>query len=344
MHAAGPAPDRVDNPPNPFVAARCEWTGAPPRVTGTVHEEPARSILTHNDSPDIPYAWSLNPYRGCRHACAYCFARCTHEYLGLGAGSDFDAQLIVKTNAPQLLETALRRPKWRREPIAFGSVTDCYQPLEDRYELTRQCLAVCVAHANPVGIVTKSDLVTRDLDLLAELQRRAGCEVWLSVTMADDTLARTLEPGAPPPSRRFAALQTLRAAGIPAGVLLAPIIPGLTDREVPAVLTRAAAAGATHANYTPVRLPGTVADVFLARLRRALPEVAARVEARIRDTHGGRLNDPRLGYRMEGYGPYWESVARLFETTATRLGLNSGPTWQPVTPPTPPAPRQLTLF
>jgi len=317
----------VDNPPNPFVRRRCQYEAAP-RAAMVVREERAASVLTTNRSPDIPYRWSVNPYRGCQHGCAYCYARRTHEYLDLGAGSDFENCLTVKTNAPELLDAALASRRWSYDWVAFSGVTDCYQPLEERYGVTRECLKVCVKHANPVSVVTKSPLVLRDVDLLAELHRRRGASVLLSITFADDDLARRIEPGAPPPTARFDALRRLSEAGVPVGVLLAPIIPGLNDRSIPEVLRRAAECGATCATYAPVRLPGSVAPVFLSHLRREMGQAAPRVEARIRDMRDGLLNNPQFGRRMVGSGPYWESVERLFEVVATRVGLSADQQWR----------------
>lgn len=314
---------RVQNPPNPFVTGHCEYLEAPPRADVEVFEESAKSVLSVNDSPDVPFTWSVNPYRGCQHACAYCYARPTHEYLGLGAGSDFDSKIIVKTNAPELLDAELSRPGWKREVIAFSGVTDCYQPLENIYHLTRRCLEVCRKHRTPVGIVTKSFLVVRDSDLLAAMARETGASVWCSIPFCDDRLARQVEPGAPPPSRRFEAMRRLHQAGIPVGVIVAPLIPGLNDREIAGILQRAAACGARSAAHIPLRLPGRVRDVFLQRLREQAPERAARVEHCIREMRGGRLNDPRFGERMRGSGRYWESVTRLFEVCARRWGLRS---------------------
>lgn len=319
---------RAENPVNPFAAATYTWLDEPPPAEVDVREEQARSILTSNDSPDIPFRWSVNPYRGCQHACAYCYARRTHEYLDLGAGTDFETRLFVKVNAPELLSAELARRSWKCEPIAFSGVTDCYQPLEVRYQLTRRCLEICRDRATPVGIVTKSFLVARDVDVLAELQQRAGARVLFSITFASDAAARQIEPGAPPPSRRFEAMRQLHAAGIPVGLLLAPLIPGLNDREIPALLKTAAECGASSADYAPLRLPGSVGEVFLTRLRRALPDAASRVEARIREMRDGQLNNAEFHRRMEAHGPYWESVERLFTTMATRYGLNAGQPWQ----------------
>lgn len=336
----------AENPANPFVRTHTLWLEDAPPATRTVQEESARSILSTNDSPDIPFAWSANPYRGCQHACAYCYARRTHEYLELGAGTDFDTRIFVKVNAPELLAEELSRRSWRREMIAFSGVTDCYQPLEARYRLTRRCLEVCVRHANPASVVTKSYLVTRDIDLLVELQRRAHAAVHVSIAFADDAVARRMDAGAPPPSLRFEAVRLLAAAGLSVGVMIAPVIPGLNDRDIPTLLTRAANAGAKHVAYTPVRLPGDVVEVFLTRLRRELPDAAARVEARIRDLRGGALNDARFGCRMTGQGAYWESVQRLFETWSNRLGLDGGQPWRQrgCTPITPAGGKQLGLF
>ncbi len=314
---------RISNPPNPYVHHHAEYLGEPPAVRLEVYEEDARSILSCNDSPDIPYRWSLNPYRGCPHGCAYCYARPTHEYLGFGAGTDFESKICVKRNAADLLERALSRSSWQREPIALSGVTDCYQPLEVVYQLTRRCLEVCLRHRTPVAIVTKSYLVVRDLELLATIAGTCGAHVMCSICFADDRVARKLEPTAPPPSRRFEAMRRLHEAGVPVSVMVAPVIPGLNDRDIPAILERAADCGARGASYTPLRLPGSVATVFFERLRAVLPECADRVEGRVRAMRGGRLNDPRFGHRMRGSGAYWRGVERLFEATARRLGLTT---------------------
>lgn len=313
----------IANPPNPFVAAHREWLGEPPRAALRVYEETARSILSENDSPDLSFRWSVNPYRGCQHACAYCYARPTHEYLGLGAGTDFDSQITVKVNAAVLLERVLSRPAWARERIVFSGVTDCYQPLEAVYGLTRACLDVCRRFETPAGIVTKSYLIVRDAELLAALNGAAGVRVFLSIAFARDGSARRIEPGAPPPSRRFEALRRLREAGVPTGVMVAPLIPGLNDREVPEILERAAEAGAQTAAMTALRLPGSVRDVFLTRLREELPLAARAVELRIRGMRRGELSDPRFGERMKGNGPYWEAMRQLFLNSARKAGLDT---------------------
>jgi len=335
-------PRPVRNPPNPWSTAHVELLGPPPAAAVQVHEERARSIVAHNDSPDVPFAWSVNPYRGCQHACAYCYARPTHEVLGWGAGSDFDTQLVVKVNAPELLESKLRAPGWTRELIAFSGVTDCYQPLEASYELTRRCLAACVRWRQPVAVVTKSALVRRDADLLAELERAARAVVFVSLAFADEEQARQLEPFAPPPAVRLETIARLSAAGVPTGVLVAPVIPGLNDDQVATVLRLAAAAGARRAGLVPLRLPAEVAPVFEERLREALPLRAEKVLAAVREMRGGRLNDPRFGARFTGLGPRWAAVEQVFRVQCRQLGLQLAERGE--REPRPPPERQGRLF
>lgn len=333
------------NPANPYHPVHLDLLELPGPARLVAREEHACSLLTRNTSPDVPYEWSINPYRGCVHGCAYCYARRTHEYLDLGAGSDFERLVVVKVNAPELLRAELRRRGWRREQIALSGVTDCYQPLETRYRLTRQCLEACLEVANPVGIVTKSPLILRDKDLLAELDRRSSVSILFSIAFADDRLARRIESNAPPPGQRFEAMRRLRAAGLSVGVMVAPVIPGLNDRDIPALLERAAACGATTAHYAPLRLPGSVAEVFLGRLQREMPALARRVEARLREMRGGRLNDSRFGRRMTASGQYWGSVERLFHVVATRVGLDAGQRWRKCgRTEAVAAPKQLPLF
>ena len=311
----------VDNPPNPYETRYAEWLEPPPPARVEVYEETSGSILSRNDSPDLPFRWSVNPYRGCQHACSYCYARRTHEYLGYGAGTDFDTKLIVKPDAPELLRKAFGKASWTGEAVHFSGVTDCYQPLEATYELTRRCLEVCLAFRNPACVATKGFLVVRDADLLAELHERAGVRVQISIPFADAKMCRLMEPQAPPPARRFEAVRRLKSVGVPVGVLVSPIIPGLTDSEIPRILEQAARAGANSASFTALRLPGSVADVFTKRLHEAMPLRAKRVLDRLRDIHGGRLNDPRFGERMSGHGAYWESICSLFEVSRQRYGL-----------------------
>lgn len=312
----------LDNPPNPYVSAWQEWLEPPPPVRVEVYEERSRSILSENDSPDVGFRWSVNPYRGCQHACIYCYARPTHEYLGFGAGTDFETRLIVKSDAAQLLEEAFLSPKWQGELVAMSGVTDCYQPLEAVYGLTRACLEVCLRYRNPVGVVTKSYLVVRDADVLADLARKASGSVMFSIGSLDADTARLIEPGAPPPDRRFEAMRRLADAGVPVGIMTAPIIPGLNDDEIPRLLKRAADCGARTAGHIALRLPGSVEGVFLSRLKSAMPLRHERVVNRIREVRGGAMNESRFGHRMKGQGVYWDSVKQLFDVTARRLGLD----------------------
>ena len=316
---------RVDNPPNPWSSTAVEWLGEAPPVQLVVHEEEARSILSENDSPDLPFRWSLNPYRGCFHGCAYCYARPTHQWLGLGAGTDFERTLVVKTNAPELLRAQLQKPSWTGETIVFSGVTDCYQPLEASYQLTRRCLQVCAEFRQPVGIITKGALVERDVDVLAQLARHDAVTVFVSVPFADEADARAIEPWAGSPARRLRALASLSAAGVRTGVSVSPLIPGLNDHQVPAILEAARAAGAQHAFHVLLRLPAEVEDVFVQRLREAFPLRADKVLSLLQAMRGGKTNDPRFGARMRGTGPRWQLMVDLFARTAQRLGLGPPP-------------------
>ncbi|HEU4383331.1 MAG TPA: PA0069 family radical SAM protein [Anaeromyxobacteraceae bacterium] len=317
-------PRPIANPPNPWESASVEWLGEPPLARLEVFEDATREILSRNDSPDVPFTWSVNPYRGCAHGCAYCYARPTHEYLGFGAGTDFETRIAVKLRAPELLRAAFERPVWRGEPVAFSGVTDPYQPLEAAYRLTRACLAVCAEYRNPVGVITKAPLVERDLDLLAELHRTASVRVTISLPFVDPVRARALEPWAASPARRLVAVERLARAGIPVGVNVAPVIPGLNDEEIPRVLAAAAAAGARRAGWLLLRLPGSTRAVFAERLRAALPERAERILHGIRETRDGRLYDARFGWRGRGEGTRAEAIASLFDLSARRLGFESG--------------------
>ncbi len=311
----------VANPPNPWATSHVEWLGEPPADGVHIFEEDAKSILSENDSPDLPFRWSLNPYRGCFHGCAYCYARPTHQYLGFGAGTDWERRLVVKRNAPELLRAHLSRSSWNGELIMFSGVTDCYQPLEASYQLTRRCLEVCREFRQPVGVITKGALVERDVDVLADLARHGAATVFLSVPFADGADSRAIEPFVALPERRFAAIQVLASAGVPVGVSLSPLIPGLNDHQVPEILERARAAGATSAFHVLLRLPAEVEDVFAARLRAAFPLRAEKVLSILRSMHDGKANDPRFHERMRGQGARYEVVANLFRTVAKRLGL-----------------------
>jgi DNA repair photolyase len=314
----------VDNPPNPWASSEREYLeGEAPAAHLLVYEDRTRAILAHNDSPDVGFAWSVNPYRGCFHACAYCYARPGHEYLSFGAGTDFERRIVVKPNAPELLREAFDQPKWQGELVAFSGVTDCYQPLEASYRLTRGCLETCVAYRNPAAVITKAPLIERDIDVLQSLARVTTCGVMVSIPFWDERHARAIEPFVTTPARRMRTVERLARAGVPVGVMVAPIIPGLNDEELGDVLRAARDAGADHAGMVLVRLPGPVKEVFESRLRAALPLRAERVLRRIREVRGGKLYDPRFGVRGRGEGVYAEAVWALFEQTAERLGLRT---------------------
>ena len=313
---------RLENPPNPFVNYSYEWLDVPPEVRLEIFEERSKSVLSTNDSPDIGFRYSVNPYRGCFHACAYCFARPTHQYLDFGAGSDFERKIVVKVNAPQLLEKEFWKPAWTGETIVFSGVTDCYQPLEGSYELTRGCLDVCARFSNPVSIITKGALVTRDIDLLLKIQERSRVRAYISIPFADDELSKKIEPGAPRSSRRFRALKELSDAGIKTGVGIAPLIPGLNDTQIPEILERAKDAGASTAFITLLRLPAEVREVFLTRLAEACPSRYDKINNAIQELRGGKYNNSEWGNRMRGEGERWKAIEWLFDQTCQRLGLN----------------------
>ena len=319
------------NPPSLHRPDTVEWDVPPDLARPQVFEDDSASILSRNDSPDLPHRWSVNPYRGCMHACAYCYARPSHEYLGFGAGTDFDTKIVVKRDAATLLEAAFERPDWQGEHVLFSGNTDPYQPLEHRWELTRACLEVCLRFRNPVVVITKSPLVTRDADLLGALAREARAHVILSIPFHDPALARAIEPGAASPERRFRAIRALTEAGVHVAVNVAPILPGLNDHEIPAILRAAREAGARRANRILVRLPGPVATVFEERVRDALPTRADAVLARIRRARGGDLHTAAFGARMRGSGPEWEATEALFTTWARKLGFETGEHAEPPT-------------
>ena len=281
----------------------------------------SRSIVARNSSPDIGFDASINPYRGCSHGCIYCYARPTHEYLGLSAGLDFETMVLVKEDAPALLRTELSSRRWEPKVLSMSGVTDPYQPVEKNLRLTRCCLEVLAEFRNPVAVVTKNHLVTRDADLLAELARHEAAAVAVSLTTLDDDLRRRMEPRTSRPVRRLAAIEALSAAGVPVGVMTAPVIPGINDHELPDLLSAAAEAGASFAAYVPVRLPGAVRPLFEDWLERHYPDRRDKVLGRIREIRGGRLNDPRFGSRMKGEGIYADHIARLFEISRRRAGI-----------------------
>ena len=315
------------NPPNRFEALHVESDpDVPPEER--IHPQTrfyfdaTQTLLTTNDSPDVGYDVGLNCYRGCEHGCAYCFARPFHEYLGWSSGLDFETKILVKLRAPELLRQELSKPRWKPQTVGMSGVTDCYQPAERHFRLTRQCLEVFAEFRNPVAIITKSFLVTRDLDLLAALARWSCAAVHVTLTTLDAGLSGKLEPRAARPEHRLRAVRMLADAGIPVGVLIAPVIPGLTDHEIPAILSAAAAAGATRAGKVILRLPWSVKDIFSAWLDAHAPGKKERVLGRIRDMRGGKLNVSDWGKRMRGDGVFADQIHDLFTVSARRVGIN----------------------
>jgi DNA repair photolyase len=291
-------------------------------VGTTYLPDDSRSIISENDSPDLPFRYSLNPYRGCQHGCAYCYARPTHEYLGLNAGIDFESKIFVKFGAAGLFRDWLARDRYEPDTVMLSGVTDCYQPGERQFRITRACLDVALEARQPISIVTKNALVTRDLDLLRPMAERNLVSVAISITTLDTELARTMEPRTSTPAARLRALQELSAAGVPARVMAAPIIPGLNDSELPAILQAARESGAQSAGYILLRLPLTVLPVFQEWLERTQPTKRERIEGLIRRTRDGRLNDSQFGTRFRGTGALAEQIRRTFQVFTRKLGFD----------------------
>lgn len=285
----------------------------------------SKTIIARNDSPDIGFTLSINPYRGCEHGCIYCYARPTHEWLGFSYGLDFETRIMVKPDAAKLLKAALAEPSYEPECIAVSGVTDCYQPVERHLKITRQCLEVLAEAGNPAGIVTKNALVTRDLDVLSDMARRQLVAVYISVTTLDHDLARKMEPRASAPARRLDAIAKLAAAGVPVGVITAPVVPGLTDHEVPAILKAAADAGARFGGYVPLRLPFQVKDLVADWLEQHFPDRKEKVLNRVREMRGGKLNDSSFATRMTGEGIWAEKLRDLYLLGYRRAGLGKAP-------------------
>lgn len=327
--AANPIQSRgaSGNPANRFehvrLEADTEWNpDDDPLPTTQFIKDVSSTIIAYNDSPDVGFEASINPYRGCEHGCIYCYARPTHEYLGFSSGMDFETRIVVKERAPELLREELAAPRWKPQVLGMSGVTDCYQPVERRLKLTRRCLEVLAEFRNPVAIITKNNLVTRDIDVLAELARFKAAQVFVSITTLDTELRRVMEPRTSPPTARLAAIAALTAAGIPVGVLTAPIIPGLNDHEIPAILAAAANAGATHAGFVVLRLPYSLAPMFEQWLEQHFPDRKEKVLNRIRDIRGGKLNELDFGARMRGSGIFAEQIRALFTVAARKAGLN----------------------
>lgn len=321
-----PARGAASNPTNRFEQIHLERDGdwnpeEDPLPTTQFLRDHSRTILNRNDSPDLSFTYSLNPYRGCEHGCIYCYARPTHEYLGFSAGLDFETRIMVKMDAPQLLRAELASSKWQPQTIAMSGGTDCYQPVERRLKLTRGCLEVLTEFRNPVGIVTKNALVTRDLDLLTELARHNAVAVFISVTTLDPELRKVMEPRTAPPAARLATIHKLAEARIPVGVLVAPVIPGLTDHEIPRLIAVATEAGAKFAGHVVLRLPYAVAPLFEQWLAIHFPDKKEKVLNRLRALRGGKLYDAEFGKRMTGEGIFAEQIEQMFNVACRRAGI-----------------------
>lgn len=317
----------AENPPGRFesvaIVKEPDWTDPEDPLPRTrFFRDSSRSIISTNDSPDVGFDASFNPYRGCEHGCIYCYARPTHEYFGLSAGLDFETNIFVKEDAPALLRAELSSPKWKPQVLACSGVTDCYQPIERRLKITRGCLEVLREFRNPVGIITKNYLVTRDADILAELARFNAACVTVSITSLDEKVSRVMEPRASRPAQRLAAVEVLSRAGVPVTVSVAPIVPGLTDHEMPVILEASARAGARSAGYVALRLPYGVKSLFEEWVARNFPDRKNRILNRVRDIRGGKLYDPRFGARMRGTGAYADNIAELFSIARRKAGLD----------------------
>jgi DNA repair photolyase len=314
------------NPRNPFRqhhfdVADERYMDEPALATAPLTQfllESPKTVLNRVTSPDLPMTYSLNPYQGCEHGCVYCYARNSHEYWGFSAGLDFERKIMVKPNAPQLLEEALRHPKWQPQPLMLSGNTDCYQPAERQYQITQQLLQVLLKHRHPVGLITKNALILRDLDILTELAAQNLVHVYISITTLQEDLRRALEPRTATAARRLGVIGQLAQAGVPVGVMAAPMIPALNSDELPAIIEQAAQAGAQAAGYTLVRLNGAVGPIFEDWLWRTFPDRANKVLRQIKACHGGQLNDSQFGRRMRGEGPIADLIAQMFALAKRR--------------------------
>lgn len=299
-----------------------DWEGDNPETKVEVFEEHSKSIITKNNSPDVGFDYSINPYRGCTHACIYCFARPYHEYLGWGAGTDFETKIVAKVNAPELLYQELMKPSWKGETLAFSFTSDPYIPLEGKYQLTRRCLEVALEFRNPVSVITKSTLIMRDLDLLKQFNEKATIGVVFSIPVMDRAISKVLEPNTPSPEARLRAMKEISDAGIKVGVAVAPIIPGLNEFNIPDVVKNAAEAGATFGFINMLRLAGNVAPYFIEKLESGLPTKSSKIINRVREMRDGKLYNSNFGERMKGKGKHWDMIVNLFKISCERYGLN----------------------
>jgi len=307
-----------------FAATAAADPRAEKRMATQVFRDPSRSIVSTNDSPDLSMDTTLNPYRGCEHGCIYCYARPTHEYLGLSAGLDFETKIFAKPDAPKLLQQKLGAKSWQPRTLMLSGVTDPYQPIEREMKITRGCLETLLAFRNPAGIITKNNLVTRDIDIFTQMAKYNLIMVNLSITTLDGQLARTMEPRASQPKLRLDAVEQLARAGVPVGIMIGPVVPGLTDHEIPGILEAAAKAGARSAGYTIMRLPYGVKDLFQTWVREHFPDRAQKILNRIRGMRGGKLNDPNFVTRMRGEGFFAEQIAQIFRKYKKLYGLDKG--------------------
>jgi DNA repair photolyase len=337
------------NPPNRFEKIHFEpdadWNSEDDPLPRTQFlKDNTQTIITQNDSPDVGFETSVNPYRGCEHGCIYCFARPFHEYLGFSSGLDFETKIMVKMDAPKLLREELSSSKWKPQVIVMSGVTDCYQPVERKLKLTRGCLEVLAEFRNPVAIITKNFLVTRDIDLLGELARHQAAAVYISLTTLDPELRKVMEPRTSPPAARLEAVRRLSHAGVHVGVMLAPIVPGLTDHEIPSLIEAAVKAGAKSAGYVPLRLPYAVAPMFEQWLQTHFPNRKEKVLNRIRSLRGGKLYDSQFGKRMSGEGIFAEQIETLFNVACRKHGLGNSHANLSTASFRSPAGKQLSLF
>ena len=293
------------------------------KVLTKFYQDHTRSILAKNESPDVGFAYSINPYRGCEHGCIYCYARPSHEYLGFSSGLDFESKIVVKQNAAALLQASFQQKSWIPQVILLSGETDCYQPVERTLKLTRECLKVFLRFRNPVSIITKNALIQRDIDILKELAERSLVSATMSVTTLDESLARRMEPRTSSPTKRFETLQVLASNEIPVAVNIAPVIPGLNDHEIPQIVRRVSECGVPRVNFSMLRLPYAVKDLFLDWLKRELPDKAAKIESRIRSVRDGKLTNSEFGKRMSGEGKIAEAIEQLFKSAVMRYGLNT---------------------
>ncbi len=326
------------NPPNRFEKLHIDYfdedlddglmnNEALRRSPAAFYFDSTKEILAKNDSPDVGFTFSINPYRGCEHGCIYCYARPSHEFLGFSSGIDFETRIMVKLDAPKLLEQTFLKKSWQPQSIELSGNTDCYQPVERRLELTRRCLEVFLRYKNPVSVITKNALITRDMDILKELSELNLVTAAISITTLNRDLSRKLEPRTSVPSQRFETVKALAEAGIPVGVMVAPIIPGLNDREIPSIIKQASDSGASFAGKIILKLPYSVKDLFLDWLERNYPEKASKIINRVKDVRRGKLNDPEFFSRMSGKGEIAESISQLFRASCKKYGLNKTKTY-----------------